>query len=154
DSRYPAGDGRDGLAVALGNSSLLATSSVPSCILKLICLPARRAWDGRQRKPEIKIARKAVRMRIVHISDMHFWHITLNPLRLMSKRILGMANLILNRARFYKMEVMSAVVERVKELKPDHMLVTGDLTTTALDEEFQAARRALTALAQNPSSLT
>jgi Icc-related predicted phosphoesterase len=93
-------------------------------------------------------------MRIVHISDLHFWHITLNPLRLMSKRLLGMGNLILNRARVYKMEVMPALVERVQELKPDHLLVTGDLTTTALDEEFQAVRRSLAALPQNPSFLT
>ena len=58
-------------------------------------------------------------MRIVHISDLHFWHITLNPLRLMGKRVLGMGNLILNRARNFKMEAMTALVERVKELKPD-----------------------------------
>jgi 3',5'-cyclic AMP phosphodiesterase CpdA len=93
-------------------------------------------------------------MRIVHISDLHFWHITLNPLRLMGKRFLGMGNLILNRARAYKMGVMPALVQRVQELKPDHLLVTGDLTTTALDEEFQAARRALAALPQNPSFLS
>ena len=93
-------------------------------------------------------------MRIVHISDLHFWHITLNPMRLMGKRLLGMGNLILNRARAYKLEVMPTLVERVKELKPDHLLVTGDLTTTALDEEFQAVRQALLALPQNPSFLT
>ena len=93
-------------------------------------------------------------MRIIHISDLHFWHITLNPLRLMGKRFLGMGNLILNRARNYKMEAMTVLVERVKELKPDHVLVTGDLTTTSLDEEFQAARRALAALTRNSSFLT
>ena len=93
-------------------------------------------------------------MRIVHISDLHFWHITLNPLRLMGKRLLGMGNLILNRARNFKMESMTVLVERVKELKPDHVLVTGDATTTSLDEEFQAARRALAALTRHSSFLT
>jgi 3',5'-cyclic AMP phosphodiesterase CpdA len=93
-------------------------------------------------------------MRIVHISDLHFWHITLNPRRLMGKRLLGMGNLILNRARNFKMEAMTVLAQRVQELKPDHVLVTGDLTTTSLDEEFQAARRALAPLASSSSFLT
>src|SRR2546428_11239623 len=82
-------------------------------------------------------------MRIVHISDLHFWHITLHPRELVSKRLLGMCNLVLSRARKYRMSSMPLVVERIRTLEPDHVLVTGDLTSTALEEEFEAARHAL-----------
>jgi 3',5'-cyclic AMP phosphodiesterase CpdA len=93
-------------------------------------------------------------MRLLHISDLHFWHIPVNPFRLAGKRLFGVANLILNRARKFRMETMPAVVNRVREFKPDHVLITGDLTTTALEEEFQAAGSALSALDLDPSSLT
>jgi 3',5'-cyclic AMP phosphodiesterase CpdA len=93
-------------------------------------------------------------MRLLHISDLHFWHIPLNPLRLAGKRVFGVCNLILNRARKFRMETMPAVVRRVHEVEPDHVLITGDLTTTALEEEFQVADQALRALALEPDSLT
>ncbi len=93
-------------------------------------------------------------MRIVHISDLHFWHITLHPRELVSKRLLGMCNLVLSRARKYRMSSMPLVVERIRALEPDHVLVTGDLTSTALEEEFEAARRALEPLATGASRLT
>jgi 3',5'-cyclic AMP phosphodiesterase CpdA len=93
-------------------------------------------------------------MRLLHISDLHFWHITFNPFRLAGKRLFGTAGLILSRSRKFRMETMPAVLERVREVEPDHILITGDLTTTALDEEFRAARRALSALNCTPSSLT
>jgi len=93
-------------------------------------------------------------MRIAHISDLHFWHVTLDIRRLAGKRLLGMGNLLLNRVWKYRMETMPALVERILEIKPDHVLVTGDLTTTALEEEFSAVREALEPLAPTPSSLT
>ncbi len=93
-------------------------------------------------------------MKIVHISDLHFWRISLNPLRLAGKRMLGMGNLILNRARRYRMENISPLRERMKELQPDHILITGDLTTTSLEEEFEAVRLALRPLDDGRSSIT
>jgi 3',5'-cyclic AMP phosphodiesterase CpdA len=93
-------------------------------------------------------------MRIVQISDLHFWHITLNPMRLAGKRMLGMGNLMLNRARRYRMEMMPTLRDRIKELCPDHILITGDLTTTSLEEEFEAVLRELTPLNGNGSPLT
>src|SRR5436189_5246663 len=89
-------------------------------------------------------------MRVVHISDLHFWHITLNPRQLLGKRLLGMSNLFLNRAWNFRMESMPALVDRIQGISPDHLLITGDLTSTALEEEFRAARRALIPL--NPSA--
>lgn len=99
-------------------------------------------------------SREGTRMRIVHISDLHFWHITLNPKRIWGKRFLGMANLVLNRARKFRMEAMPRLVEHICSLAPDHVLVTGDLTTTALEEEFHAVRQALGPLWDSPTSMT
>jgi 3',5'-cyclic AMP phosphodiesterase CpdA len=93
-------------------------------------------------------------MRLLHISDLHFWHIPRNPLRLAGKRLFGVGNLLLNRARKFRMGTMPALVARVREVQPDHVVITGDLTTTALEEEFQAADQALRALALEPASLT
>jgi 3',5'-cyclic AMP phosphodiesterase CpdA len=74
--------------------------------------------------------------------------------RLLSKRILGMGNLILNRRRVYRMETMAAVVDRIGALAPDHVLITGDLTTTALEEEFELVRGALEPLRPSGATLS
>ena len=39
-------------------------------------------------------------MHIVHLSDIHFWQYEFNPLRLMGKRLHGMASLLAGRAGF------------------------------------------------------
>ena len=46
------------------------------------------------------------------------------------------------------------LVERVRSLEPDHILITGDLTTTALPDEFRAARRCVDDLLRDPSRAT
>jgi 3',5'-cyclic AMP phosphodiesterase CpdA len=93
-------------------------------------------------------------VRIVHLSDVHVWRYAFNPLRLFNKRAIGMAELVLRRARKFRMERILAVVERAKGLEPDHILITGDLTTTALPEEFRMARAALKELLADPSRVT
>ena len=80
-------------------------------------------------------------MRIVHLSDIHFWQYEFNPLRLMGKRLHGMASLLAGRAGRFRLAGVPRLVERVRGLEPDHILITGDLTTTALPDEFRAARR-------------
>jgi Calcineurin-like phosphoesterase len=62
----------------------------------------------------------------------------------MSKRSVGMASLLLGRARRFRLERLPDLVGRVNSLEADHILITGDLTTTALPSEFRAARAALT----------
>ena len=82
-------------------------------------------------------------MRIVHLSDIHVWQYSFNPLRLMNKRAVGMFELLTGRAGRFRLERLRGVVERVLGLAPDHVLITGDLTTTALPDEFRSARAAL-----------
>ncbi len=93
-------------------------------------------------------------MRIIHISDIHIWKYTLNPLRLMNKRLAGIASLMLGRARRFRLEHVPELVERVRSLNADHLLITGDLTTTALHSEFRLARAALSAWLGDPARVT
>jgi 3',5'-cyclic AMP phosphodiesterase CpdA len=93
-------------------------------------------------------------VRIVHLSDIHFWRYAFNPLRLMSKRLTGMVALLAGRARRFRLAGIPRLVERVRDLGPDHILITGDLTTTALPDEFRAARRALADWLDEPGRIT
>src|SRR5271157_5188618 len=93
-------------------------------------------------------------LRLIHVSDIHFWRYALNPLQLFSKRLLGMGSLLVRRARKFRLERVEEVVERVVSLSPDHILITGDLTTTALPAEFRAARRALEPWLLDPERTT
>jgi 3',5'-cyclic AMP phosphodiesterase CpdA len=93
-------------------------------------------------------------LRIVHVSDIHFWRYAYNPLRLLSKRLLGMTSLALGRARRFRLERVPELVERVRRLEPDHILITGDLTTTALPAEFHAAKVALAGWLVDPTRVT
>src|SRR3954452_11318652 len=65
-----------------------------------------------------------------------------------------MAELVLGRARKFRLERLRAVVDRVLGLAPDHILITGDLTTTALPDEFRAARAALADLLLDSGRVT
>jgi 3',5'-cyclic AMP phosphodiesterase CpdA len=93
-------------------------------------------------------------VRIVHLTDIHFWQYAFNPLQLMSKRLAGMASLLAGRARRFRLAGVPRLVERVRQLEPDHILITGDLTTTALPDEFRAARRALSDWLDDPGRAT
>lgn len=98
--------------------------------------------------------RVVTHLRIVHLSDIHVWRFSWNPLKLASKRALGMASLAISRARRFRLERLPAVVERVMSLAPDHVLITGDLTTTALPAEFQAAVAGLAPILEKSWNVT
>jgi len=93
-------------------------------------------------------------VRLIHLSDVHVWRYTFHPLRLFSKRAVGMAELVTRRARRFRLERLEEVVARVNSLGADHLLITGDLTTTALAEEFKGAREALGELLADPDRVT
>jgi 3',5'-cyclic AMP phosphodiesterase CpdA len=93
-------------------------------------------------------------LRIVHLSDIHFWRYEFHPLRLLSKRLFGMASLVVRRARRFRLERVPELVEYVRHLNPDHILITGDVTTTALPAEFLHARAALAHWLEDPARVT
>ncbi len=93
-------------------------------------------------------------MRLVHLSDIHVWRIPRNPFRLAGKRLVGATALLLGRARRFRLERLEEVVERVRALAPDHLVITGDLTTLATPEEFAMARAALEPILADPARAT
>jgi 3',5'-cyclic AMP phosphodiesterase CpdA len=93
-------------------------------------------------------------LRIIHLSDIHVWRYAFNPVRLFNKRAVGMVSLLAGRAGRFRLERLHEVVERVLGLAPDHILITGDLTTTALPDEFRDARAALADLLIDSTRVT
>jgi 3',5'-cyclic AMP phosphodiesterase CpdA len=93
-------------------------------------------------------------LRIAHFTDLH---VTENPSKiawrdLLSKRFLGWVNLSLRRFPVFRdaAEVTRALVRDLEQLKPDHLVSTGDLTGMSLHSEFETARDALGPLLDHP----
>ncbi len=68
------------------------------------------------------------------------WH------QLLSKRVLGYISWRKNRRIEHRSEVLDALQHDLQQDRPDHLLVTGDLTHISLPDEFKQARRWLDAL--------
>lgn len=82
-------------------------------------------------------------MRVVHLTDLHVM-VPPRPRELLGKRLVGSANLfVLGRAAKFRPEVQAAAVATARDLEPDLVVITGDLTAQALDAEFEAARALL-----------
>ena len=58
-------------------------------------------------------------MRIIHLSDVHVWRYSFNPLRLANKRAIGMLELVTRRAKKFRLERLKDVVDRVLGLNAD-----------------------------------
>ncbi len=85
-------------------------------------------------------------MRLIHLSDVHTWRIERRPWRLLGKTAFATIELLAGRAGRFRLDRLEPLVARIVARKPDHILVTGDLTTTAAVPEFEHARRALAPL--------
>ena len=81
----------------------------------------------------------AVRDRVLHITDLHFWRLTWSPRRVANKRLLGMLNLRLRRRRKFDLSGRDAMADALAREKAPTVIAGGDFTTTSLDEEFQEA---------------
>jgi 3',5'-cyclic AMP phosphodiesterase CpdA len=83
-------------------------------------------------------------VRIAHLSDLHVLALHgVAPHRFVSKRALGLANLLLHRRNEYRVSVAEAAVQDVKGQGVDHVVVTGDLTNLSLEAELASARQLL-----------
>lgn len=72
----------------------------------------------------------------LHLTDFHFWEIVLNPLRLLNKRALGAANVLLRRRHEFLTDRAASYAEYVAGLGIGHVLITGDLASTATEKEM------------------
>ncbi len=85
-------------------------------------------------------------MQIAFIGDIHAFSLRLPPRRLLGRRLLGQSNLWLNRQFHFNHHLLTPLVERIRTLEPDLVLLSGDVTTTSLDDEFAGVVRELAPL--------
>ncbi len=75
-------------------------------------------------------------MRIGLIGDIHLFTLKVHPSRLLGKRLLGQSNLWMNRRFRFNHGMLEPVINKVRELQLDLVLLSGDVTTTSLEDEF------------------
>jgi 3',5'-cyclic AMP phosphodiesterase CpdA len=79
-------------------------------------------------------------MRVVHLTDLHVERVP-RVGELFNKRALGVVNLyVLGRTHHFSEASVRGAVEATIAAEPDLVVCTGDLTSTATEEEFEAAR--------------
>ncbi|MBK8480446.1 MAG: metallophosphoesterase [Proteobacteria bacterium] len=94
-------------------------------------------------------------MRIAHLSDLHLRTDLPIPRRAwLSQRVLGAINLSLRRGREYPERLVEVLWAELRQVAPDHLIVSGELTNLSLGGEFERARRALLALGLPSAAIT
>lgn len=88
-------------------------------------------------------------MRIVHISDIHFGCLTKDIGALFDKRALGLLNYFTRRRGQMHEHYFTRAVAVIRSLKPDLVVLTGDLTCVGSPEEFALAHERLRLLADD-----
>jgi 3',5'-cyclic AMP phosphodiesterase CpdA len=79
--------------------------------------------------------------KLAHLSDPHLPPLPRARLsELAGKRAFGYLNWTRNRRKYYRREVLDALVADMQAQAPDHIAVTGDLVNLALEAEFAPAR--------------
>jgi len=77
---------------------------------------------------------------LAHLSDPHLPPMPAARFRdLASKRALGYLNWTRNRRKFYRREVLDALVSDLRAQAPDHVAMTGDVVNLAIEAEFAPA---------------
>ena len=80
--------------------------------------------------------------KLAHLSDPHLPPLPKARLvELAGKRAFGYLNWTRNRRKYYRREVLDALVADMQAQAPDHIAVTGDLVNLALEAEFAPARQ-------------
>ncbi len=82
-------------------------------------------------------------MRVVLVGDIHAFRRFVPPWLLVGKRILGVTTLWFHRQFVFDRRLLAPVLRQALTLKPDLMLLSGDLTTTSLPGEFLDVRHIL-----------
>lgn len=86
---------------------------------------------------------------ICHIADLHFWRVVRNPLRMLNKRFLGNLTVCLLRRHRFIMAHAEPFADGVAATGVQHVLLTGDFSSTSLDEEFAMATAFVRGLRQH-----
>lgn len=92
---------------------------------------------------------------IAHISDLHLFSLKgTHPLVFLGQRAVGGANLLLNRRGKFPVSVARTLIEDINAQKPDHLIISGDLSNLSLRSEFELCRELLTDIALPSSEIT
>ncbi len=87
--------------------------------------------------------------KLAHLSDPHLPPLPKARLsELAGKRALGYLNWTRNRRKYYRREVLDALVSDLQAQAPDHIAVTGDLVNLALEAEFAPTRQWLASVGE------
>ncbi|MBW2708157.1 MAG: metallophosphoesterase [Deltaproteobacteria bacterium] len=91
---------------------------------------------------------------LAHLSDPHMaWAGPVNKRDLLNKRLLGYLKWRLFRNTGHREEILPILKEDLSDTRPDHIVITGDLTHLGLPAEFKKARTWLQSLG-TPSQVT
>src|ERR1700760_656029 len=92
--------------------------------------------------------------KLAHLSDPHLPPLPKAQLsELAGKRAFGYLNWTRNRRKYYRREVLEALVADMQAQAPDHIAVTGDLVNLALEAEFARPRPGLRSVGE-PHAVT
>lgn len=93
--------------------------------------------------------------RLAHVTDPHFRGFReMRPLDFAGKRAVGLANLVVNRTRKHKMELLEDLRRDLRGLAPDHLALTGDLSNVSITGEWRVALAWLDLCGLAPDAVT
>lgn len=91
---------------------------------------------------------------LAHLSDPHMASLRETGAReLLNQRILGVIKWKLHRAAEHRDDILAALLSDLRETRPDHIAVTGDLTHLGLPAEFKKSQQLLHSLGA-PATVT
>lgn len=77
-------------------------------------------------------------LRFLHCSDIHLMSLRgVGPHRFINKRLTGGVNLMLKRGKHHDGALFDRMSELARELEVDRVVITGDLSNLALEQEFE-----------------
>ncbi len=93
--------------------------------------------------------------RLAHVTDPHFRGFReIRPLDFAGKRAVGIANLVVNRVRKHKMDLLEDLRRDLRAIAPDHLALTGDLSNVAINGEWRVALAWLDLCGLGPDAVT
>jgi 3',5'-cyclic AMP phosphodiesterase CpdA len=81
----------------------------------------------------------AVDLSFVHLSDLHFTHPRPRGNELGFKLALGLPAWFLRRRHLYQSAVLAVLEDELRRRRPDHVVITGDLTSLGTEAEYREA---------------
>ena len=82
-------------------------------------------------------------MRIAHLSDLHAARLGRLPRAPVQQAPHRLANWQLRRSSMHRSEYVGAIAREIAQQAVDHVVITGDSTNLALEQEFDLAREVL-----------